>query len=509
MPAGDPVTGRWGNGRRAARHRLTTDAANPREHHTPRSPFCIPTFPLSHFPTFPLSHFLTFPLCLASLLLAQTPGSEAGLEKGALGAPYVDGSFGFSIRPPAGCLTYREKRMLSRADVELVRFVHADHQWNLAVHRSATTRPLGTQDIIDEITKKIAEKTQDYAVLRAEAAQIAARDGVRYAASFTIRETGWLRQQVVIRNHETEYYSLILIVPLPDKDVAVEAFDKIVQSFELLRSRVAEEQIEEALDRGASLLSSVAGGKTPLADRKVPESFLRFIQDGKEIGFIQINEREQHVDHYDGLELLKQVWLFQEDGTTTHVMHSMFVSNDLAYEQWENRLSILQPGREGGPPQAFIDRESAIRQDDQLVIKYSPQPNSTEMKEKVLEIASSYAPAPWDLLCPRLLDLRKAELYGFSVYDAGRRGLILKTLRVVGPDKLSAGGKSIPAIKIEDSEGLIPPISEVLVDASGRILRVEASPVEMLATSRDYVERRYKSRVDDALASFQRLSEAR
>ncbi len=70
---------------------------------------------------------------------------------------------------------------------------------------------------------------------------------------------------------------------------------------------------------------------------------------------------------------------------------------------------------------------------------------------------------------------------------------------------LIAGGphrQRVPVVKLEDSEGLVPPISEIDVDPTGRMLRVGAGPLEMLATTQRYVQQNYEARVMKALETM-------
>jgi len=435
-------------------------------------------------------------------------GAEPAAAKGALDGQYVDGSFGFALRPPDGAAAFREKRFLGKADVELVRFVKLDDQWSLSVRVSTTTRPLDARLIIEGITSNLTSQHGQVKVLREEPARIASREGVRYAASFTTERMAWLRQQAVIRTKPTEYYALILVTPESDREVAIPLFDKIVGSFEILRSELTQQQIQAGLERGTALLESVAAGRINLARRAGGDIFLQCIQDGKEIGFVHIREQLKTDDLSERLRVRRWAWLFQPDGGITHMRHEMLLAADLSYEEWENRLLVLTPAQANAPRQSGLELDRAIREGNKLLLAYTPELNAPELREKVIEVEKSYASAPWDVLLPRLVDLKKPELYAFSSYDAGRRGLVLRTFRVVGPSPVQIGGRRIPAFKLEDSEGLIPPIHEIYVDEQGRILRVNlhvsGTLLEMVATTRQALERQYGARIEEAERLFQK-----
>jgi len=432
--------------------------------------------------------------------------------KGTLGRQYVDGSFGFALKPPAGLDVLLEKRFVSGEDVELVRFVSRVWRWSLSARQSKTTRPLDADAIVKGITEELSAQCTDVKVIRGDEARIASREAVRYAATLVAKGVPLLRQQAVIRTKPTEYFVLVFVTPAGDGEVATPLFDKIEDSCEILRSEKQQEQIREALERGAALLRSVAAGDVDLSQAARGETFLRCIISGKETGFIQIREEATTLGHRKGIAVRKWGWLFKSDGkspgdSVTHMRHDMFLANDLSHEEWENRLMILAPAQSRAGYEVVLDVETAVRQDDQLLLRYTAKPNAPELMEKVIEIERSYASAPWDLLLPRLVDLSKPELYVFSSYDSSRRGLVMRALRVVGSSRVRIEGRTLPAVKIEDSEGLIPPIHEVYVDEKGRILRVllhiEGSPMEMVATTQEYVERTYGARLKKVQALFQ------
>ncbi len=440
----------------------------------------------------------------------DTPSGRLTTEaaRGELAERYVDGSFGFAVRPPAGCATLREQRLVGAAEVEPVRFVHPDYRWSLAVRRSKTPRPLDTEMIIKSITEGISEKCPDVKVIFGKQARIASRQGVRYASTLTVAGVPVLHQQAVVRTGPTEYSALIFVTPQSDREVAMTLFDRVVNSFEVLRSEEKEKQLGEALARGTALLRSVAAGEIDLARSTRGETFLRCIVEGKDVGFIQIREEATTQGYRKGVAVSKWLWLFMPDGSITHMRHGMFLANDLSHEKWESRRLILTPSQEDVGRQAILDVESAVRQDDKLLITYTAQPNAPRLTEKVIAVEPSYASAPWEVLLPRLVDLNKSELYAFLLYDNGRRGPAVRAFRVAGQKNLRFGDRIVSAVKIEDSEGLVPPIHDMYVDKTGRVLRVvlrvEASPMEMVATTREHIERLYGDRLKETQALLQK-----
>jgi len=432
----------------------------------------------------------------------QTPADSTMTQaqppaKGELDEPYVDGSFGFTIRPPKGLLLYREKRPVASADVQICQFASLEYKWSLAIRHSTTTRPLDTKTMLEGITSKLTSDYQNVQVLRGDEVAITGRQGVRYAASFSSEQAHWLRQQAVVNVRPTEFLTIVFVTPATDRPIAETTFDKIIDSFQILRTELTRKRIDAALRRGTALLRQAADGMLDVTAKVAEPNYLLFIRDGEKIGFVEILEQATTLEKRPGIRILQNAWLFTEDSSISHMVQDVFLAKNLSQERWENRVEVLAPPQTGVPRQTVVTMESGLRQDDTLIVKYNVPP-SDETKERVLKVESSYASTAWQFLLPRLIDLTESELYAFSSYSSDRRGIVLRTFEVVGPSEVMVHGQSTPAFKLEDSEGLIPPISEIHVDKKGRILRVIAGPLQMQVTTRKQVERDYGSRIKEA-----------
>jgi hypothetical protein len=457
-------------------------------------------------------------ICLSAVLLvvagqagpiavvAQEPPSPASQpSQGLLGPVYADGSFGFSVQPPAGCTTYREKQVSD--DVEVVRFENLAAQQSLSVRLSTTTRPLDAQTIVEGLTANLSKqhRGQDFKMLKGEPARIASRDGVRYENSFKLDDKEWLRQEAVIPYEQNEYFTLVFITTMADRAAAEPLFDKIMASFQILRDERTRARIQSAVDRGIKLLHRTAAGELDITANMVEDSYVRCLLNGQEIGVVHVNERLTTMDNRKGIEIRQWGWLFNPDGSITHLQHDMFLATDLSFERWEDRLYVLPATQGNTPRQLMVQAENAIREQDQLGVAYLPKPNAIEKRDKLITVEKAYASAAWNVLFPRLVDLSKPELYAFSSYNSERKGLVLRTLEVVGPTHVLIDGQQLQAFKIEDSEGLIPPKSETYVDRSGRLLRVVAGNLEMVATTAKYIEQHYGRKTAEAEDLFLKL----
>jgi len=432
---------------------------------------------------------------------ASPPPPATQPSKTDLDPPYIDGSFGFSVRPPAGCTLFREKQ-IADGDVEVARFVDlVTRQWSFTVRLSTTTQPLDAQTMIAGITARLNERNQDVKVLRGEPARIAGRDGIRYAAAFKADEKDWLRLQAVVPvlpdGSSKEYFALVFITPLSDQAPAEALFERMVASFQILRDTNSRQRIEKALVRGQLLLARAARGDLNLTGRIFEDTYYRCLLDGKDVGYVRVSERADTVDHHEGLRIRQWGWRFDPDGTVTHLQYDMFLSSDLGFERWDNKVFVITPAAGQQPRKVVTEYENALRRDDRLLVAYQPLPGAPEMREKALAVEKSYASAAWNVAFPRLIDLAQPDLYAFSTYTSQRRGMVLRTLEVIGPAQVTLDGRQVPAVRIEDSEGLIPPRSELYVGPDGKMLRLVAGQVEMVASDLKAVERLFAAKVAD------------
>jgi hypothetical protein len=454
-------------------------------------------------------------LFLTSGVFAQLERPEAPRQdaaKGKLAEPYVDGSFGFALRPPAGSTCKAEKKMLGPANYEITRFSQPQYDWFLSVRLSQDARPPDAELLSEKLVDNLQEQYEDIKALSHKDTQIAGRRGARLAVRFTFSEPvslsdyekkAWLHQQAVIQKEPGECFALILLTPFDDRDIATETFDRIVQSFEIKRTPQDEKRLHEALERGTRLLQSIAEDKNSFSDKLIKETFLLIERDGKEVGFIGMQEEAVNLEGRRGVRLYHWNWIFEDNGGVSNYNHVMYFSTNLMQEEWEYRMQMITPPGSGIQRQVLLDMESALRRKDKLLIEYPKKLETMERDNKVLEVGASYAPSGLLSLFPRLVDLDSPELYAFSSYDQDRRGLILRTIKIVGREKILNRGQSTQAWKLEDSEGLTPPVTSIYVDRTGQILRMTAGNMNMRLTSRDYVQRKFKTKVNDAQKTIQ------
>ncbi len=439
---------------------------------------------------------------LGGLPAAGAAEGSTPIAKGVLGPEYLDGSFGFAVRPLAGARIDRRKRMVE-GQTQLAQFVRIEVGWSMSIRLWISKRPIDVVAAKESMQSALIGAYPDLEITSAETVQIGAREAPRLLGVFSDQGQMWVRQEAVIPLRDQDYVLLVLTAPADDRELARSAFGEILESFKIVRSQVQQEQLKEALRRGAELLGRLGAGASKIAAKAFEQpTCLKLTREGKPIGFLEIQELATTLEHSEGLQIHQRAWLFNADASVQYLQEDKFVASDLGYDE-SRMLCQLMPSPLVDPKQRLVvSVEGGIRRKDRLVIEYNPHLGVADKQSKVIAVEPSYASAAWPLLLPRLVDLSKPEVYAFSMYDPDRHGLILRTFRITGPVQVQVGGRRVSAVRIEDSEGLLPPVSEIDVDEQGRILRMNSGPVEAVQATTAQLEREFGPRVAAAQARF-------
>lgn len=421
--------------------------------------------------------------------------------------PYVDASFGFSLQPFSDADILRQKRPTDDGDIELVQFFHYRLNWAMTVSL-ARTEGITTPDArLARLEEKLLAQHKDARIARRDTPVIAGFDAARISALAAVTGVEWFLQQAIIAVRPAESFRIVFNTPAAHRSVAEPLFDEMLASFKMLRSEMTQELLGAGLERGTNLLRSLADQRS-VSRNLVEEQYLRFLAEGRDVGYLWLRELRTTQNRREGVGLHQEGWLFDPDGTVKVQINDAFLADDLAYERWENRVQVLRPAAGQSPVQLLVTLEQAVREKDRLLVAFTKAANDPKLEDKSIVVSASFAPFALFTLFPRLVDLARPELYVFSAYNSERRGLVMRALRVAGPQNILVDGRSVRVTRIEDSEGLIPPVNEMYVDAQGRLARVVAGNVEMIQTSRDKIRSMYGERMAQAQRTFQQLMQA-
>jgi len=426
------------------------------------------------------------------LLLAGGPARPARAEQPPLGDRYVDGAFGFAIRPPQGSQVDRQILAVASGGIQVVEFVRPSGPWRLAVTRCSTDRAVTVEEMLKGLPVDLIRRRPGGQILARRKAVIAARQAAVVAVSYFAEGVAWYVQEAVVWLEPTEFFRITFRTPLKDRAEATEAFEAVVRSFELIHSEQVLQTIHQATERGIGLLARLDGKR--LLDKLVPESWFRFVIDGRNVGYLHVTESAAKRDGRPGVRIQEQTWMFEQDGSCKHIVSDFFLSDELDNEAWFSRMDSIFPPDKTNPLRRMTVIEQASRIEDTLVVARYDEPGQPEPDSQVLRLPKAYIPTVVQRLLPRLLDLSNRQLYAFGAYSSERRGVVTRTVRVVGVGTATIDGRRVRGYRLEDCEGISPPATEIFVDRDGRLLQVVSGKVVMLASTKQRIEQLYAAK---------------
>ena len=421
-----------------------------------------------------------------------------------LGNRFVDGSFGFSIRPFANAKINRHKVRDELNGYQLVEFVHLTRPWVLVVTLDRSPRPMRPGEFVDGLRAFWARQFKDgvETLGRAER-RIAARQGAVWNGRYQELSGAWSLFEAVVQVNAREFFRICLKTPRADEATAAAMFEVMVDSFQMVRSEVSTEILEAALQRGRALLSR----RPPirLAERLDTESYLLVRRGGRDLGTAHVREVAETRDGRSGARVSERGWMFFADGTYHYLRNDYFVSDDFRNGVFEMRLRVVMPATEDRPLVVRDQLERGIRENDKLILSYTKALGNTALTNDVIEITGTYVPMALLRMLSRIVPLDKPELYAFSSYSSTRKGVVLRTFRVLGRLAPEAGGTASIVYKVEDSEGMIPPVTELFLDDRGFVRKIIAGGDTVLPTTREQVEYLFGLRIRKAREQLTKL----
>lgn len=447
-------------------------------------------------------------LCVAVPASAQSPESQkaAGLLETIRLAdqPYTDASFGFALRPFSDGDLTRQKRFTDAGETELVQFFHYRLNWAMTVNLARIERPLSPDEMLARIEKRLADQHPGFQAVRRDKLTITGHDAVRFAGTAKVKDAEWFVQEAVVAVRPTEWFVILFNTPVDHRAKSEPLFDEILGSFQMLRSEMTQELLQQSLVRGTELLRKVAADGT-IAKNLIEEHYLRTLVDGRDVGYLWLRELRTTQNRRAGVGLHQEGWIFDAGGAVRIQVTQMFLSDDMAYERWDMRTRILIPAAGNVPMRVEQTIEQGVREQDRLLIAYTKPGNVEKLEDRTIAVSPSFAPVAFFTLLPRLLDAKNPQTYAFAAYNSERHGLVVRSIRVVGSQDILVDGRSARVTRIEDSEGLIPPVSEIYVDAQGRLARVVAGNVEMIGTPKSKIVAMYSEKMKSVQQSMQQL----
>lgn len=423
--------------------------------------------------------------------------------------PFVDVSFGFRMRLPAGWAYDRTGFFGPGESVGLLRGKAADGRATLQVliFPNSAAEPFDKWlETFAKMAAEIADAQGGKAVPRPLGQREAAV--ISIAARFGADQTVTLYYCVPLDATTTWVFSFSTLVASAENDEpARRAFEKIVDTLNVTYDPAAAERIREELRAGLKfqekrLRPHIAG---VLVDptRRCYEILLA----GKPIGYLtrEASREQASLDDprftkagKDGIRVRERSWRFMPDGVVHHSRVDLFTSNDQSTELAEIHVAQIPPG--DAPPLIKIDQY--VREENVLFSTYRTSvDNGLREPRAPIRVGQTYMGLAMTRMLPTLLGPGDGPPLAFTVYDADTRALITHVIDPLGPrDVPETGGKSLNAF--ETREGFVGQPAMTYTDPDGAVVRIQAGDLTFNRASEEELEARYAAKRDAAEAKL-------
>lgn len=382
-----------------------------------------------------------------------------------LGIRYTDELRGFSLRPPADVERVREA-----SPHRLAGWIRRDQKaatvrWSLEVLR---IRQQPTKLPLAEYAKTVAAKlaqSDNFKVRSTRIGTVAGKPAMHFRGAWSGALKLWRRQSWV--QTEPGVY-LVLNISGPETDQAEmdAVLTAVANSLKLFDPKAALAERRENLKRGKAIIKGLSDKRLAALTVSTAQYFTISVS-GKSVGFLRITESIITRGGATGLRVVRGGSLKSPGAPKQLVREELFATADRKAEQWQ-RLEEIPSG---------ISIQDAIKQGQLLLVQtvLPGKPRESHKKELPGPIREAYLPQALGAVVARLVDRTKPGGWAFAVYSPARQSFEMRTVRVVGPDLISLGGRKVLATRLTDQMASDAPIASLWVNEKGRILRMRAA----------------------------------
>jgi len=432
-------------------------------------------------------------MCVVTAVVLGTawaPASAApSLE---LAARHVDKINGFSLRPPAGAVRRREyspSRLVSwtRRD----KATGAINMTLVVLKATSATKKIDLKTYAAQLKTKLAREQQWY-IDRIRITTVGGKGAIDMSGLGGITGLGIWQRQVWILVGEGQFLILAVSGPKgPKKDkgrnVHLDAlYDKVLASMELIDPTEALRVRKANLQRGQDLLAGLTDAKLKVAFDAEARWYL-FRKDDKDVGYMFVKGAPARREGSSGYEVVSAIRLKLPKDRVRRVRREQFVTTNRTFCRWRETMVV------GVGPGSGQYTEEGVKQADVILCRArAGGQESTVQKRLTTSVQKMYLPRALGMVLPRLVDLKRPQVYAFATYTARANALDMRTVTVGGGESITLEARSVKAVRISDRAADDAEPATVWVDAKGVLLRM-ATPdgLVMDASTRGAIIRRF------------------
>ncbi len=442
----------------------------------------------------------------------QSPTSQPSAERVVLAAPYIDGTFGFSIRPPADWMMLRERKAnavgvtVLRLHLQIAQGILAE----ISVRICQTNKAVTVESTLDELAAGIKKDMPNPVIAEKAVRTLGGKPSGYLAASFVLGGQPTTLLETIIQARRSEYYLIQFSGPTSVAPQLEPIYHAVVGSFRMLEDDSTNELIRDALLAANDWMNGLSTAR--LESIKRVETWMGVHRAGKLIGYMQIvsdvTDMPTIVSAGDparsrkisGVGVFEQGWTFEPDGSAQRVVNEMFLTPDRALERWKQTTLIWSPASGKTSADVNVAVEEGALESGKLFTSQRFGAAAASIPNDPEKAPKTYVPRALVRLLPQLIgDLGKRRLLAFHEYDHEAKGLALRTVEFRDPVKVKVGpaaGKTYFVLR--EREGLSGPPTDIYVNESGRIVKIVTGLTMLKVMRREDLEREFLPRVEAA-----------
>ncbi len=488
-------------------------------------------------------------LCLSSAVWGQTAATRPSADStpavaptaplpadAELGKLFRSRIAGIEFNPPAGGGIIRDLN-----SGEIVRFTYADSGWDVRAKTIPLHTPLKLSDggdggVLELMAGQLLASNPSAKILRREVIQVNGQSVGLIEAKYNVGPDCVFTQQAIFADNYEQFlhYLLVQMTSRCDSKPVVNGrldpletdarrmFEKVLPTVKVLdRKDLADEQRKRYYD---TKMLMIGLDKKRILTAIQPLRLMRIVRDGKDIGFIQVNERLANHSGNSGVEVIVRSRVQSEvpkpgaanpaanavapaggivlPGTVlptgpaanagdtknagpsnVFTSSTFFATFDRAHEDWtsitqvDDQVATQLVESANTDLTSHIDRQKAIAAERE-VLKPGEAPPDVTVPDYILNIQYSHGrrqDKPADIrLLPDYLPQATAQMlpqllanepgrYMFSFYVSGEQKVLRRYIDVEQPREVTIDGTTVRAVPISDRIGVdgIPTIHYV------------------------------------------------
>jgi len=320
--------------------------------------------------------------------------------------------------------------------------------------------------------------------------RIAGRPGARVVYRMRSDESEpWLFAQVFMRIDPYTVAVFQLKTEPGHNERGRAVFGAMLDSVELQDPEQLNKQRKQWIDAGQKWIDDIE--PETLRESLVEERWLRILENGQDIGYIQITEQRTQTLGHTGVRIEKRQRIQQGD-VVVDTVSERFESDDGDFEMWSIRTAQRRDQPKTGLPSKKQVRnqqtwaETGLREGRMLTITRD-SPNDTKNVEEWNSLPEAYLSQTDLHLLPALLPRDQAATFAFYAYYTKTRKVGLRTFRV---EPLDSGGYRVHDKPAPDRAAQVS-----TYDAHGRLVQRRMGDGRViLPTSPDRIEKVWQQR---------------